>query len=58
MVFLLQGWIDEFTRSKIGVLSGAYTEELLKLIPLERLEKKFGGDAANIEAPFFPPSIV
>lgn len=38
-----QQWVDEFTLSKINVLGGEFEQEILKVVPADQLEKKYGG---------------
>ena len=49
--------VDEFTLTKMNLLGGDFTEALLQIIPVENLEKKFGGQLPNIEKDFFPPDV-
>lgn len=55
---LFLNFVDDITQKKISVHNeSSYREELLKLIPAHCLERKYGGQKADITSGFFPPDM-
>ncbi len=40
---------------KVMLTNKSTCDELKELMPPSQLEQKFGGEASNIEAPYWPP---
>jgi hypothetical protein len=53
----IKGFLEEFTVAKVNVLGGDFTP-LYQQVPPERLEKKLGGQCADLTDDFFPPKLV
>lgn len=51
----IKNLLDPITQNKIKLFRGLDQIKLLKFINKEQIEKKFGGQAENIEKNFFPP---
>jgi hypothetical protein len=49
--------LNEFTLFKVHILGSDYTNDLLKVIPADNLEERFGGKLPNKEKNFFPPEL-
>lgn len=41
-------FVDDFTKQKMSIHGGDYSKEILKIVPADHLEQKYGGNAPNL----------
>lgn len=55
---IVRPMLDEFTTSKINIYGGSnFEQDILKIVPAENLEKKYGGSCPDKVDNFFPPTM-